>query len=372
MDEATFAAAGLYDPGAPAAADRLALLEYLVGLGATLEELTDSRDHGRLPALASDLARRGTDVRLTPREAAARAGIEFEDLEQLIRSAGLAAFDPNEPVFRPRDVAAFALFRAGVGLFGTEPTLEFTRALGAACAAMADSATALFGINVLGRFDEHAVSELEQARTRAFAATMLAEQVSDVIETLFFHHVDAAVLRSVAARSVDARTATYAVGFVDLVASTALNRQLGPGDLAQVIGGFERAAIEIVTGRGGRVVKTICDEVMFVNADAAAACDTALALRDAVSDDPRLGSVRSGLAYGDLVLGYGDFYGAEVNLAARLVRAAEPGQILATESLSVRAASPELAFTTVDGVVAAGFDDLVPTVSVERRLGTHR
>ncbi len=372
MDEATFTEAGLYDPEAPGAADRLALLEYLVGLGATLDDLTGARDDGRLPGLASDLARRGTDVRLTPRELAVRANIDFEDLEQLIRAAGLAAFDPDESVFRARDAAAFALFQAGVDLFGPEPTFEFTRSVGAACASMADSATALFATTVAGEFDERAVGEVDQARTTAFAATMLAEQVPAVIETLFFHHVNAAVLRSFAARSGDARTATYAVGFVDLVASTALNRRLGPADLAEAIGGFERAATEIVTGLGGRVVKTIGDEIMFVNADPVAACDTALAMRDAVDADTRLGAVRGGLAYGDLVLGYGDFYGADVNLAARLARAADPGQVLVTESLAARAASPALEFTVVDDIVAPGFDELVRVAALDRGAGTRR
>ena len=46
-----FAALGIYDPDAPLAAQRLELLDYLVGLGATAEDLLAHRD--QLPGPAS-------------------------------------------------------------------------------------------------------------------------------------------------------------------------------------------------------------------------------------------------------------------------------------------------------------------------------
>lgn len=158
--------------------------------------------------------------------------------------------------------------------------------------------------------------------------------------------------RSVAARSSDTRTATYAVGFLDLVASTSLNRSLGPAELAEAMGGFERDAIEVVAARGGRVVKTIGDEVMFVNPDPVAACETALVVLDAVEENPRLG--------------YGDFYGEDVNLAARLVRAADPGQVLVSAALAARAEHAGFARTAVGDVVVAGFDEPVEATAIGR------
>ncbi|HEU5302565.1 MAG TPA: adenylate cyclase regulatory domain-containing protein [Acidimicrobiia bacterium] len=366
MDEATFTAAGLYDPDAPGADERLRLLDYLVGLGATLEDLQAAHGIGMLQRIVIDLVRRTGGPLISSREVADRGGVRLDVVERVVRAAGLPLVDPDQPVFREEDADAFALFEQGAAIFGDGPTLEFTRTIGAAMASIADSAMALFGIGAASRFDVSEVGELEQAKIGELASTILnsKEGVLRTIDVLFFHHVGAAVRRSVAARSGDTRTATYAVGFVDLVASTALNRRLGPAELAEAIGGFERAATEVVTSREGRVVKTIGDEIMFVNADPGAACETALALRDAVHDDPRLGTVRGGLAYGELVLGYGDFYGAEVNLAARLVRAAEPGQILVTEAVTGRVASSTMACTRVDEVVVAGFDDAVDAFSL--------
>lgn len=64
---ADYEAAGLYDPRAPNAADRLALLEWLVAQGITLEQLAHARarEESSLTGLAGDLAlRRGKQFSL--------------------------------------------------------------------------------------------------------------------------------------------------------------------------------------------------------------------------------------------------------------------------------------------------------------------
>ena len=40
------------------------------------------------------------------------------------------------------------------------------------------------------------------------------------------------------------------------------------------------------------------------------------------------------MVFGDLVAQDGDYYGREVNLAARIVAVAEPGQVLATAAVA--------------------------------------
>ena len=75
-------------------------------------------------------------------------------------------------------------------------------------------------------------------------------------------------------------------------------------------------------------MKLIGDEAMFVFEDPVAACELARTLVAASPQD-----VRVGLAHGEIVAIRGDFYGPTVNLAARLVAAATPSTILASESL---------------------------------------
>src|SRR5207248_11218733 len=86
LTAAKFQALGVYDPGAPNAALRLELLEYLVGLGATPEDLVAYRDE--LPGLASVVAIRGGGQALTMSEAVERAGVSEQKLLQINRAAG--------------------------------------------------------------------------------------------------------------------------------------------------------------------------------------------------------------------------------------------------------------------------------------------
>jgi hypothetical protein len=58
LDPAELQARGLYDPDAPDAADRLALIRYLFELGATVEDLRRARE-GELAGVAAMLAIRG-------------------------------------------------------------------------------------------------------------------------------------------------------------------------------------------------------------------------------------------------------------------------------------------------------------------------
>jgi class 3 adenylate cyclase len=74
---------------------------------------------------------------------------------------------------------------------------------------------------------------------------------------------------------------------------------------------------------GGRVVKLIGDEAMFMVEDPLAACALASAM---VERSPH--PVRVGLACGPAVALHGDYYGPTVNLAARLVTAASPSTVV--------------------------------------------
>ena len=65
MDIAAFQAAGLYDPDAPTAGDRLALLEFLDERGATLPDIAEADREGVLYVLSAYLAAFGPVERVT-------------------------------------------------------------------------------------------------------------------------------------------------------------------------------------------------------------------------------------------------------------------------------------------------------------------
>jgi adenylate cyclase len=122
-----------------------------------------------------------------------------------------------------------------------------------------------------------------------------------------------------------------AVGFADMVGFTTLSQQLSEEELAAVVARFEEVAHDTVTGGGGRVVKMIGDEAMFVADSALDAARIGLALAEAYADDELLSDVRVALAVGPVLVQDGDFYGPVVNLASRVVNMAAPGAVVVTD-----------------------------------------
>ena len=98
---------------------------------------------------------------------------------------------------------------------------------------------------------------------------------------------------------------------------------------------FEATTGDVVAAAGANVVKRIGDAVMFVTNAPGVACTLALDLIEACAA-ARLPKLRVGVAFGDVIVRHGDFYGPTVNLAARLVAAAEPGTVLA-DAVAARA-----------------------------------
>jgi adenylate cyclase len=82
-------------------------------------------------------------------------------------------------------------------------------------------------------------------------------------------------------------------------------------------------------------VKLIGDEVMYVATDADAACRAGSMLMEGFGNEMERVVPRGGLAYGDVLVRGGDYYGSVVNLASRLVNEAVPQELLVTEDLAL-------------------------------------
>jgi class 3 adenylate cyclase len=105
------------------------------------------------------------------------------------------------------------------------------------------------------------------------------------------------------------------------------------------------------------VVKFIGDEVMWVSSTPELLAKAAVDLVDHPKAREAQMQVRAGLDYGMVLATGGDYFGNTVNLAARLVAAAEPGQILATSA--VRDELPEWPAVVQEPLTLKGFDDPV-------------
>src|SRR4029079_15708702 len=128
-----------------------------------------------------------------------------------------------------------------------------------------------------------------------------------------------------------------AVGFADLAGYTGLWHELEHHELASMLTRFESTTGDVIAAAGANVVKRIGDAVMFVINAPGVACTLALDLIDACTA-AELPKLRVGLAFGDVMVRQGDFYGPIVNLAARLVASAEAGTALTDATMYDRLA----------------------------------
>ncbi|MDO9708641.1 adenylate/guanylate cyclase domain-containing protein [Paracraurococcus lichenis] len=136
-------------------------------------------------------------------------------------------------------------------------------------------------------------------------------------------------------------TAQLAILFADIAGSTELYHRLGDQPARGLVGDCLGAMASDVARGGGRVVKTIGDEVIATFPTPEAALRTAAALQQGAADRPPVGgkplAIRIGLHFGPVLLEDGDVFGDAVNVAARLVAGAKAGQIL-TSGATIAAA----------------------------------
>lgn len=145
------------------------------------------------------------------------------------------------------------------------------------------------------------------------------------------------------------RHPTLAVLFADIVSSTRLYDSLGDTQAKKMVDECVALMRGIVAHYGGRVIKTIGDEVMCVLPDADSACLAATDMQLKIMALPALSGVkraiRVGLHVGPVIEENNDVFGDSVNLAARMVGLAQAMQIITTRA-TVAQLSPLLRSTT--------------------------
>jgi adenylate cyclase len=339
-------AAGLYQPDAPEADERRALLEYLTARGATLEQMVEAHRTGSLPALAGELVLGTRHATVSVQEMADRSGVPVERVQRVLLANGLPA-TPDSQV--PQGLAVLmASFEQGAAILGDESILAFSRALGAAATNVAEAAVALFYAELGPGTEREGATELARAQV-AETATLAFATVPDVLSQVLLAQFDRATRRASVSREWSATTGAAAVavagemvalGFVDLVGSTAWAEALDLREQSLALSRFESAAWTSAVLAGGRVVKMIGDEVFFAAPTPEAAARIGVEVLRAVALDPVLPPARGAVGFGLVAPREGDYFGPLVNLVARLVKVAAPGSLVVTEAVAA-ALSPE-------------------------------
>jgi class 3 adenylate cyclase len=229
------------------------------------------------------------------------------------------------------------------------------RLIGAALARLAEAETTLLRTSRPDFWITRSHDELTTARAWRELAELIP-RVGSMIDVVHRHQLTRPNLFSNVVSNPSA-SVECGVGFADLSGFTALTHVLSTAELSTLLNGFSEAVTDVVRGDDGRLVKFIGDAVMWVSSTPERLVQTATDL----VEDPRTQAaglrVRAGLSYGEVLAIGGDYFGDAVNLAARLVAAASPGQILAASD--VRDALPDWPVIPQDPLTLKGFDDPV-------------
>jgi adenylate cyclase len=340
--------AGLFDPDDPGADERLALLRYLSDRGASIDQMVDAHAQGNLPAVAGDLVVPKNDV-VRASEVAAQSGVSLDRVLRVLLAAGIPAEPDTEVPAKTIDL--MAAFEQGSALMGDEAILAFTRVLGAAAIQIAEAAVALFYSELGPGTEREGRDELTRAQL-AETATMAFTAVPDVLAQMVFDQFERALRRAVAVRSWGQEGGTnpseadapisganaehVALGFVDLVGSTAWAEGLSLRDQSLALARFESAAWSSAVLNGGRVVKMIGDEVFIAAPTADAACRIGTDVIRTAAEDEILPPARGVVGVGYATPREGDYFGPLVNVLSRMVKLGQPGELVVTDAAAAQ------------------------------------
>jgi adenylate cyclase len=274
-------------------------------------------------------------VRLGPRdltwpEVCARAGVDHDVADVLWRALGFPDVPPDDNAYTEEDVRALAIAAEGIG------RLEGERRAAAVEAIVREARMVSAHLTQVAEIEVDAMAEMQGLglRRQTFEEALERGLERSGMAWLLLYglrrRLDDVLRRRLTLDSGD--RPTLAVGFVDLVGFTRIGGSLPDDEFAGLLSRFESLASDIVTEAGGRVVKLIGDEAMFVCSGAPEAVHGALELVTACEANG-LPAARGGLALGPVLARGGDYFGRAVNLASRLVDAAPAGAVLANVQL---------------------------------------
>jgi adenylate cyclase len=335
------------------ARQRAGLIDYLDKLGFTADEMVEAERRGRLFGLAGDVLQWSGRPVYTFRAAAEVLEVPLDELVHVWEVLGLTVADLDEPALSETDVDGLSVWVGVKAAVGDDVALAFLRVLGASMARLAEAGGTMFRVAQPDIQMTYTQDELTTAQAYR-AVSEVTQRFNVLIDVVFRHSIVSArthfegVIRDASANVV------CGVGFADLTGFTALTQRLTPDELSDLLLEFGGVVSDLVHADGGRVVKFIGDEVMWVSSTPAVLAKVAVDLVELPQAREADLLVRAGLGYGQVLAVGGDYWGTPVNLAARLVAAAAPGQILA--STDVRDELAEWPAIPQEPLILKGFD----------------
>lgn len=348
----------------------------------SLDDSEDDPGRGRSWEAGVEQRLLGEPASLRRRDIAADAEVSLASARKFWHALGFPMAQDEDVVFTQADLAALRRAAGMVrdGSLDESTALALTRAFARTADRLAVWQTQLMGealspedLAPPTEKDTRAITDLSVAVRATDRLMDIADEIEPLLVYAWRRHLAAAItrMRSDAAGAVDASAPERVVGFADLVNFTSLVRRMSERQLSALVQQFERLASDVVVAHGGRVIKTVGDEVLFVHQFPGPAAAIAVDLVDAMAEDAVLPDVRVGMSIGPVLSRLADVFGVTVNRASRLTSVTPPGQVYVDDHLARRLASIsgfDLSVTRRRNLRGIGF----VTPSELTRAGFHR
>ncbi len=342
----------------PAAAAHARIVARLRERGHPLDQIRTASAEGRLAFGYVEELFPALEGGVPLAQAAAETGLEPALIERLLTSLGYGA----AAIERIPDEELALLRRAAEVLdagFPLVALLQIVRVYGQALADIADAEVRLFHLYVhepLMRDGVPGLEMAEQMEQLARGLLPLTSPLMDLVHRRFLRHfVEQDVIGHMESAfdgqaGDDLGRLRVAIAFADLAGYTRLTEEVGEEEAVDAVERFVDA-VQLTLPDDARIVKTIGDEVMVVAADAGGLTDWAVGFQELFSERPR---PRIGIHVGETLYREGDYYGREVNLAARVAARSGGGEVLVTRPV-VETAGAHLRFERIGAVRLKGF-----------------
>jgi adenylate cyclase len=338
--------------------------------GHSLQEIRQAANDGRLAyGFLEDLFPE-SEGRHTLDEVAEQTGLERALVERIWTALGFPRSDldrlTDEDLQATRYIAS--VIDAGFPLVAF---LQLVRVYGQAVARIADAEVRLFHLYVHEPLMRDGVPGLRMAEEMEDLARDLLPLASPIMDYVHQRNLQHFVEQDMVGHmevDLDEKQelgrVRVAIAFADLAGYTRFTEEAGEEEAFSTVERFIEAVTDTLP-EDARVVKTIGDEVMIVAQDVQALTDWAVGFQRLYRERP---TPRIGVHVGVMLYRDGDYFGREVNLAARVVARARGGEVIVTDAVMEQIRTSEwLQFEDIGQVKLKGFD--APTNLCRAHIG---
>ncbi len=346
----------------PAAGAYVRVVARLRARGHSLDAIKRASDKGQLAIGPIENLLSSSEGRYSLKEAARISGLDPELIRRIYAVAGLSAASLEAITDEDLRMMTYAasVLAAGMPL---PAFLQLMRVYGQVIAQIADAEVRLIHLYVhepLMRADMPSVQIAEEMEGLTREVLPFAVPFMNYLHgRLLAHFVEQDMIGhmevDIGAAALEEGRLRVAIAFADLAGYARLTVEQGDEAALGTVGRFVEA-VEQTLPVDARVIKTLGDEVMIVGPDPVALTLWAVQLQAEVSrGEP---SSRIGIHFGEALYRDGDYYGRDVNQAARVVARAGGGEVLVTRPVvDVASGVGGLEFDRIGEVRLKGFSD---------------